>query len=442
MLREYTDEELSTADAEGVPLLYPGRIHPESWTQLSEALSILMLKAPYWACYAYERNTSFVEAAPDAGVNTACTDGKRIYINRKWFDALPNAATRAGLLAHEIGHDEAKHTRLMRWWSNTGGVMCPDGTPRPYDRKLMNIAMDGELNAALRAAGFKLPAEGVNIPWVEPFAMSCIEIYQRVYDEAQKDPQAPRRYGAQPDDVRPAPDPENPSDDAGDPTMGTSLEDVAHTRARQTALQQAMARGTVPAGLRSRIDGLTEPVVDWKEQLKDLVIARVGGEAYDFTRMNRKRFVLYGVVDPARRSFATPPVAIIVDSSGSIVAKAKEFLSEAADILVRMRPKRVDVLWVDAEVHRVDTLDAAMGDDETAVASLEVVGHGGTDMTKGFDEIARRADEQGEDVAAVIVLTDSYTPWPSDWTRCPVFVGTTSPGQPHPEGWTVVEIPE
>jgi predicted metal-dependent peptidase len=417
--------------------------------ETTDAMSGLAYAHPFYASYLYDRITLVCLWPGDpaaAQITTAATDGRTTYVNAAFFAGLTNKQ-RMGVLAHEISHDMLGHPSRMRTWSDWKVVPSEDGSKEmPYHQMLANIAMDAEINPTLLQSGLELPKDRVEFPWVKPGEWSVEGIYERLLSQQPPPESKPGEGEGESGEGE-------ESDLPGELTQGhgnfdqhiipgqapSDADEEDRRRALKAAVANGKRAGNVPAHLERLVERLVRPVVDWREVLRDMMVKRIGQDMLDWSRMNKRRYLMIGVADPARRSEHCGHIVFIFDTSGSVSPYIQQFLGEVAGVAEELSPKAIHVLWTDTRVAHVDTLEDARGSD---VAALTMHGGGGTDLRKGFDWIDENLIQSGEEIAAVVVLTDSETDWPREDPGYPVIVATTGPNLSHRDWMEVVEIPE
>jgi predicted metal-dependent peptidase len=164
------------------------------------------------------------------------------------------------------------------------------------------------------------------------------------------------------------------------------------------------------------VNDILEPVVPWRQVLAAAVRRGVGwthGHTdYTYTRISRRQSAAQRIILPATRR-RVPEVAIVVDTSGSVddglLAQA---LGEVDGVLAGLGVSggSVTVLATDAAVQAVTTVRAA--------ADVQLGGGGGTDMGAG---IAAAISARSRPTL-IVVITDGYTPWPTQPPPIPVVV--------------------
>jgi len=121
---------------------------------------------------------------------------------------------------------------------------------------------------------------------------------------------------------------------------------------------------------------------------------------YNWTRPSA-RHCAAGLYLPSLHSETVGPLAVVVDTSGSIDAVTlSQMVAEVQAIADEVEPARVHVLSCDSRVRSIETFEQG----EPITANL--TGGGGTAFQPAFDAIA----DLPEQAAAVIYLTDLYGP--------------------------------
>lgn len=167
-------------------------------------------------------------------------------------------------------------------------------------------------------------------------------------------------------------------------------------------------RGTEPGELTRWIRHVNQPVVPWRQVLSSAVRRSIswaaGQEDFTYARRSRRQAATPQVILPGMHR-PVPNVALVVDTSGSVddglLAQA---LAEVDGALTGsgVPGAQVSVVACDAAVHAVSRVRSSR--------EVVVAGGGGTDLRVGI--AAAVAGRPRPDV--VVVLTDGYTPWPTD----------------------------
>jgi predicted metal-dependent peptidase len=160
--------------------------------------------------------------------------------------------------------------------------------------------------------------------------------------------------------------------------------------------------GTVAGGWLRWAESVLPSKIDWRRvlaaEVRSAVAAVAGKVDYSYRRPSRRAHLNPRVVLPTLYR-PIPDVAIVCDTSGSMLARA---LAEIEAVLSKagLRAAQVRVLAVDADVQAVKRVSKA--------AQVSLAGGGGTDMGRGIEAAASLKPRP----SIVIVLTDGFTPWP------------------------------
>jgi predicted metal-dependent peptidase len=350
---------------------------PRSY-ELTEAMSYLIAQQPFFAVYMLDM-MKVVESdvVPNAG-----TDSVTIFVNPKFFAKL-ELKERVFVLCHEILHGIMQHPERARLYQDRG--VGPD--LKEWSHKRWNIACDYIINDTLvKSQVGKAPAMGLFNP------------------NFTKDDLADEVYEKIPDD-----DKQNWDNHiVGDPS--TAPPKAAVQRALRSAEAAAKAQGKLPDALKRLVDDFCEPQVTWQEYLRKTITSMAGRDQTTWARPNRRKLaVAPHIYWPGRAGSMTGPIAVEVDTSGSIGQKElTTFMSELHGILTDATPERLYLMYVDAEVHGeiIELSDV----NELLDAASRAGGGGGTDMTVVFKEI----EEKQLPVQMAIIFTDGYTGFGED----------------------------
>lgn len=164
--------------------------------------------------------------------------------------------------------------------------------------------------------------------------------------------------------------------------------------------------GSVPAELQRFADAvLAPPRIDWRTRLartvRSAVAYRAGAVDFTWSRPSRRQAGIgYGIGRPAIPAMHAPQpnVACIIDTSGSMGEDDLTAAASEVQGILAAVGATVTVCVVDADVHGVKPVATV------AEAITMMKGGGGTDMTPGFDELAKLRTPP----SVIIVLTDGH----------------------------------
>lgn len=334
--------------------------HPEAAKKLTIARTKLLLSNGFFGMLALR-----LQLVEDTSIRTLAVDGRNIFYNPEFVMGLSLDLT-CSAVAHEVMHCVFEHM------SRRG-----DRSPKKW-----NYAGDYAINQILQDAGFEIGKGWLIHPNYKD--MTADEIYSMLPD-----------------------DPEGNDDSLCDIMPGeTGSQDTVAAEWKIAAVQAATAMknsGTLPGSLRRFVDEITETKVDWRAQLQRFV-STTAQDDYAWNRPNRK-FLGMGMYMPSLYSEAMGPIAIAIDTSGSIDNETLQtFGAEIRAIVGAVRPSEIHVIYCDAEVNHVDTFSPN--------DHMEFIPHGGggTDFRPPFAYL----EEHGIQPHAFVYLTDMYGPFPED----------------------------
>lgn len=344
------------------------------------------------------------EHVADKSIPTACITRTAIRYNPEYFDKELDDDNGVAAVTHEVLHGAFMHLDDMAMYMRSG--IGPDG--KPYDNAKMNRAMDYVINDLIKVN--KIGKLKDSWLWSSSYNynMTPQEVYAMLPDEPPNDGQ-----GGQ--------DQHDPSggDDPSKPDAITPA-DIAQ------AATAAEALGKMPVGLERLIASVRKPRHSPWAMLRKAVQSAIGGNDTSTWKRLQRRLITRHIGAPGRTAFGCNRVGVVVDTSGSIGDEMLQlFGGHMGAILTDARPKEILVYWVDAAVHRVDSVKN--GGALRSLLQKQVPGGGGTDMPKGVEAAVKDGCE------AVVVLTDGCTPF-GDAQKVPVIwgiVGNDSTKAPH-----------
>jgi len=377
-----------------------------SMFKMQKARSSLILDQPFFGSLALK--TKLIEDEmlyiPNPEQRTMWTDGVSIGYCPAFVDSLPIDQLK-GVLCHEVMHLANAH-------------QCRRGERDP---QRWNIAADYAVNSIIEASNdaerekakrdSKYTAIIVPLPPERLFnsAFTNMEA-EAIYNLIPEPPQGPgpgKGNGAGNGPGKQEPNLGDPGkcgevrDLPGKDGQAASESDKAQNAqdwkiATQQAAQAAKMAGKLPGNLARYVDELLEPVVDWREALRQF-IDRTARNDYTWKRPN-PRYFSRGLILPSLYNQEMPPLVVAVDTSGSITKDdLQQFASEIDDIL-NQYPTNVTVIYCDTKVQHVEEFTA-----ETRPIRLDAKGGGGTRFSPVWKWIEENAEETP---CAVVYLAD------------------------------------
>ncbi len=360
--------------------------------EFTNAVSQLTLQDIFFTALLYslkvERDDNLT--MPGGGPGVACTDGVRlIYRADTWRDMF-TAQQRVTVLAHEILH-------VILYHSLRRGIRDP---------QRWNIAADHCVNLLLAEYKFSAPKG-----WLcdqKYKGMSAEQVYDLLpaeQDQGQGQGQDQGQgQGCMGGDVLDY-DPTTPGNG------GKSASDVEREIGINTekALQSAKAAGQLSAGIKRMLGDAQVQREPWYQHLRRYMTA-LHSRQYNWSRINTRRAVLFGVVSPDMRTEAMGKVVVGIDCSGSIsTAQIASMGAHLSDIASDCNPKSVEVIYFDSEVCHEETFE---GPDYQI--KLEPHGGGGTNFRPVFDVL----EERHSDAQVLLMFTDLYGTFPDGCGAC------------------------
>ena len=332
----------------------------------------LLLRHPFFGNMA----TRLKIVCGDAWCPTAAVDGRNLYFNTQFFDALTNREIEF-VIAHEILHCVFDHL----------------GRREDRDALIYNIAADYIVNNILVRDRI-----GDKPKLIQIFQDFKYENWtsEEVYDEIKEkyDEEELKQLGELLDEhVDWGKDPgeegeEGPGANAngdggnskgqGRPTY--SDEELRKIRdeikENMISAAQSAGAGNVPGGVERMLKELTDPKMNWREILRQQIQSTIRDD-YTFSRPSRKGWHT-GAILPGMNFQETIDLCISIDMSGSIGnEQATDFLSEVKGIMDEYRDYNIKLWCFDTNVYNEADFSADGGD---TLEDYEVTGGGGTDF--------------------------------------------------------------
>jgi predicted metal-dependent peptidase len=337
----------------------------------------LLLRHPFFGNMA----TRLKIQAADDWCPTAATDGRNLYYNTQFFNAMSNKEIEF-VIAHEILHCVYDHF-----------------SRRDHrDPKLYNIAADYIVNNLL-------VRDRIGI---KPKLIDCFQDFkyegwssEEVYDELFKNV---KKINI--DDLGELLDEhidwEADGEDSKRPRLSKEEIDQIKDEIKEAMIQAANAAGAgnTPVGIQRLITEMTEPKMNWRELLRQQIQSTIRSD-YTFSRPSRKGWHT-GVVLPGMNFADTIDICISLDMSGSIGDKqAADFLGEIQGIMDEFKEYQIKLWCFDTKVYNEQDFSA---DGADSLTDYKIKGGGGTDFTANWNYM-KNHDIQPK---KFIMFTDGY----------------------------------
>jgi predicted metal-dependent peptidase len=411
-------------------------------------LAGFMRYAPFFCYYWYDQITEF----PTLDIDTAATDGRRIFYNPEYMATL-KPLERVFVLAHETEHAIYKHSTRMKFYHEQGCI-----GDLPYDPAFFNRCADYIINADLITNNIGT----CNTEWLFDPIVKGDELVEDLYRERYV---LPPQGGGSGDQLGsspgPAERPQGPTygeagrrtytkpdkrasargggfDDVLEPQVdvATGKDDLPSDMEFREAIARAAdaaerSQGSIPGSMKRLIQETLEPQISWREHLRLLVTGKIGSRGETWSRPNRRRLALSSVGRglpvylPGRNKYGAGLVVVAIDNSGSINERMlSTFFAELSGVINDCRPKRVMVVFCDAAIQKV--AEASSLDELASIRAEGAHGGGGTRFEPVFEYLA----ENNLKPDTAIYFTDMYGSFPKEKPSYSVIWAATTDVKP------------
>ena len=362
----------------------------------------LLLRHPFFGNMA----TRLRIKSADDWCPTAAVDGKNLYFNTQFFNAMSNKEIEF-VIAHEILHCVFDHLDRRKWQG------------RDLDPLVSNIAQDYIVNNTLvrDSIGEK------------PKIVDCFQDFkydgwtsEEVYEEIKSkyDEEELEALGELLDEHLDL----DEGDDGGNKATHSSNTDDGNKSKKKPKYSkeelkkirdqikegmmqaaQAAGAGNLPKEVQRMIKELTEPKMNWRELIRQQIQSTIRND-YTFARPSRKGWHT-GIVLPGMNFDEKVDLCIAFDMSGSITGDMpRDFLSEVQGIVEEFKDYNIKVWCFDTAVYGEADFSADGSED---LADYVPIGGGGTDFMANWEYMK----ENDILPKKFIMFTDGY-PW-SSW---------------------------
>ena len=326
---------------------------------------------------------------------TAATDGRHLYFNTQFFNAMTNREIEF-VIAHEILHCVFDHL----------------GRRDDRDPMIYNIAADYIVNNLL--VRDRIGEKPKVVDCYQDFKYdnwSSESVYDELFEKAkQNGEEYLKQLGEMLDEHL---DWEGDSEGEGPEEGGNggkaqpkySKDEMRKIKEEikesMMSAAQASGAGNVPGEIARMIKDLTEPKMNWREILRQQIQSTIRCD-YTFSRPSRKGWHT-GAILPGMNFDETIDLCISIDMSGSIgEIQGRDFLSEVQGIMDEYRDYNIKLWFFDTKVYNEQDYSADDGED---LVDYEIMGGGGTDFSVNWTYMK----EQDIQPKKFIMFTDGYT---------------------------------
>ena len=360
----------------------------------------LLLRHPFFGNMA----TRLRILAADDWLPTAAVDGRNLYFNTQFFNAMSNKEIEF-VVAHEILHMVFDHL----------------GRREERNPMLYNIAADYIVNNTL--VRDRIGETPKIVDCFQDFkyeGWTSEEVYEELFKEAEKNgEEILKQLGEMLDEHLDNEGDDGEGEDGEEEKDGkgnsVSKRPAKYSKEEMKKIKdevkeaminaaQAAGAGNTPAGVQRMIKELTEPKMNWRELLRQQIQSTIKSD-YTFSRPSRKGWHT-GAVLPGMNFAETIDICIALDMSGSIGnSQAEDFLGEVKGIMDEYKDYNIKIWCFDTDVYGEDDFS---GDDGREITDYEIKGGGGTDFMANW-KYMRENDIQPK---KFLMFTDGYA-WDS-----------------------------
>lgn len=356
----------------------------------------LLLRHPFFGNMA----TRLRIVAADEWCGTAAVDGKFMYFNTQFFNALTNKEIEF-VIAHEILHCVFDHLGRRTWQG------------RELHALLSNIAQDYIINNLL--VRDRIGANPSIVQCYQDFKYSkwtSEEVYDDLFEKVKKQGQdILDKLGELLDEHLELDGDEGEEGNDGKPGAGRpkyskdELEQIRNdVKDGMMQAAQSAGAGNTPAEVQRLIKDLTEPKMNWRELIRQEIKSIISHD-YTFINPNRKS-QMTGAILPGMNVLDTIDVVMSMDMSGSIGdVQAKDMISEVKGVMEEFTGYKIKLWCFDTKVYNEQDFSSDGAED---LLDYEVMGGGGTDFMANWTYM-KQHDIQPK---KFIMFTDGY-PWDS-----------------------------
>ena len=312
-------------------------------------------------------------------IDTAATDGRKIYYNPEFLSRL-TTEEQIFILAHEVCHIAFNHIPRRK----------------DKDKILWNIATDAVINQLLKKDGLKMLDGLIDIP--EAIDYDAETYYEKLLQEQKENPDFDRKAGNDSHEMWENTDiKENDETDTLEKEDNISEKDAfkknRELKKKQLEdLKQSLIKDTATSNEFNMSNiGSASSLIDWRYILKETI-------NYDVDWSYKNATIENGVITANLEDKALPVTEILLDTSGSINANLlRTFLRECKNIL---KHSKVLVGCFDTVFYGFKELRT-----EQDIDNMRFVGGGGTDFDVAVNAFSRRSENK-------IIFTDGEAKMP------------------------------
>ena len=418
--------DTSSGSGSGSLLFQPVVLTPLQKQKWEDTMSMMMWTCPGYRHLFYKllaNNDGDYAAVMTEEADIACTDAKNIMVNPKKFFENYSLPERVFIIAQEVQHNVFGDVEYLNHCNQTGLVPMEDGTSLPFDNLTMQKALDRRINALLVESKIgKCPKDAIEHGFLVPEVTAMdgrAESYRKTYEELPEPDKGGKGKGPgsgkgafdklMPPGASQGKNPQQAAQERNQQQWGVEI-------AAAQNLESMKSQGSMSAALKRMFQQILEPEIPWTDHIQGIVHRKVGSGGKDWRRPDR-RFIGRDLYLPSNSGYGANWIVCWGDTSGSRSdSEIASNMAELSGILEQVRPKRLTILWCDAEIKYVDELEDAMD-----LAKIQARGTGGGGGTSVHPVMEWIHDNGYEPPDMFIGFTDGYVTFPSKEPDFPVI---------------------
>ncbi len=315
----------------------------------------------------------------------------RVYLDPEVL-AVSDVKTVGFWLVHQVAHLLRDHA------ARYPGAPVTEGGGRTSEQQRWNLAVDAEVDDDVTGGELVVP-ETATTP--QDLGLPDGQLAEQYWDALDGVDSDHGDCGGGADGQQ------RPHDKAGQGLSATGCTLVRRDAARRIR-EHLRQQGVGASGWLRWADEVLTPTVNWRRELAAQVrrgVADVAGRVdHTYRRPSRRTHSNPDVLLPSLRQ-PMPDVAVVIDTSGSVSDQMlSQALAEVGGVLrsLGVGRDRLKVIACDARAYEAQSV--------RRLGAVELAGGGGTDMRAGLDAAAKLKPRPD----LVIVMTDGFTPWPTE----------------------------
>lgn len=219
--------------------------------------------------------------------------------------------------------------------------------------------------------------------------------------------------------------------DSNAPGVSNTESDLVKRAVAQAIQEHTKSRGTTPGNWERWAAETLKVKVDPRREIRAVVAKTTneiaaGKDNRSYRKVHRRQALFGDLIKPGKTGFA-PRVCVVADTSGSM---SNDQLRSAMDCVKNALRECGQVEFISGDTH------VASDQHLRSIKQAKLAGGGGTDMSAIMEDINARPRRDLPDL--VIVVTDTWTPWPAERMHYKTLIVALSSGYQELPAWAKV----